>query len=352
MSALPNSFDGFDHYSAAQMTTYGDFTSVVTAGGGTATVSAGNGWNGSASFRCVGGGLLGGSYGVKTFAPGDASFVFGFWVKVASISLTTLFVVGDGATAQLSVILNADGTLTVARGATGLATSSFAISAGASFYLELKGTIHPSAGSFELRVNGQTRIGPTTGVNTRNTANTQWNTVFMGVVSGVAIITLDLDNMYVLDGVDATATQGTPNNDFLSEIVIPCIMGTADGANADFARSSGSADRYTYVDENPATDDTDYLTATNVGDRQTLQYVIPAIGDVLALVPVPALRKTDAGTRKIKASARIGGVDYDATLEHALSQSYAHYPTPMMQDPATSAPWTPGTKDIGIVISV
>lgn len=356
-------YDGFDHYSNAQRTTSGQFTGVFAPTGAEAiTASVGRG--GTAGYKVTPDRPDYTNGGSKTVAPGDTKSIVGALVYsniVPTGYASGLFSVTEGGTPQVSVVLNTDGTLSVTRGgnynrAATLGTTSYALSAAAFYFVELKVVIHASAGTVDLRVNGVSRLS-LTGLNTRNTANTSWNGVFLGNMGANSWPFNNLSNYVVYDDwyiCDGT-TQSGPNafNDFLGPVYAQTVQPTADGNYTAFTPSTGSS-HFALVDENPPTDDTDYNTGAAIGDRDSYQYTLPTVasGGILATQLAVYAKKDDAGTRKIVDFARVSSTDYDGSVEQALGTSYQFSPFIRTENPATSAEWTPGaTVELGIKVS-
>jgi len=97
-----------------------------------------------------------------------------------------LAVVGDGTSEQISVRTNASSILTVTRNGTLLATGTTVLGATTDYRVELKFSIHASAGTVLMHLNGASEAltyatGTSTTQNTRATANTQFNSYGPGI---------------------------------------------------------------------------------------------------------------------------------------------------------------------------
>ncbi len=117
-------------------------------------------------------------------------------------------------------------------------------------YIEIKATIHNTAGSYECRVRGVSKCSDTS-VDTSDTGNNYANNVLFGFTAGY------LDDIYILDG----TTPG--QNDFLGEVKIESGMPTSD-SSVQWSRSGGS-NNYSNVDENPVSE-TDYTYSQTQND--------------------------------------------------------------------------------------
>ena len=116
-------------------------------------------------------------------------------------------------------------------------------------YVELKATIHNTAGSYECRVRGVTQCSAT-GVDTSNTSNNHTDNVLFGFTTGY------VDDIYILDG-------ATGQTDFLGEVKVESGLPTSD-SSVQWSRSGGSSN-YEAVDENPVSE-TDYIYSQTPDD--------------------------------------------------------------------------------------
>lgn len=347
-------FDGFDHYSDAQRTTSGMWTNFTAALAGSVSVSAGVGRS-AAGIRSNSGQNNSQGFARKSLVAGNASGAIGFWFRASIIGNYTPLIaaIEDSNTQQISLCLNASGTLSVRRGngaGTVLGTTTYAYPVGSGHFFELAYTIDPSVGVATVYVDG-VQVLNLTGQNTRNTANSSWNGVLLGIVQPTVgsnqSTNYDYDDFYVCDGVNATATQGAPFNTALGDRNVRVIYPTGTGNYSQYTGApSSSIANFNNVDENPPTDDTDYNRSGTIGNRDSYTYAIP-VGTISALWPLPYSRKDDAGTRKVTTFSRISGVDYD-NADATLSQSYQFVGGILGLNPASSSTWASGTLEFGI----
>jgi hypothetical protein len=138
--------DGFDWYLTA------DIEKRWTTGIGQATISPTNARSPSGQ-----GVYVSGSNNAplsKSFGANYTTGCIGVAYRGAGANKSGIIVVLDGTTEQISVRTNSSSVLTVTRNGTVLATGSTVLSAGVWYYIELKFTIHNSAGVVELKLNG------------------------------------------------------------------------------------------------------------------------------------------------------------------------------------------------------
>lgn len=316
--------DGFDHYASA------DVAKKWTSNTGCTIAATGRRTSGSLV-------ALGGNSAAKTYAAASTLIAgVALSLSVLPTSARSILSLTDVGTAQVSVRLNLDGTLSVMRGpssGTVLATSASALAAGSFNYIELKATIHNTAGAYELRVNGVAVVGPTTSANTRNTANASANGVLLGWDGNPGTATVTYDDFYICDG------TGSTNNTFLGDVRIDTLFPTGDGASSAFTPSTGTT-HWSLVDE-AAVNTTDYVDGISAGDRDL--YTFPALttlatSTVYGVQVCNAALKDDAGSRSIAAVARSSSTNVDGTAA-GLSTSQLVFAQVFETDSASAA-WT------------
>ena len=148
-------FDGFDEWDAAEVSVQGYLT------GGSVTSMAG---------RVAGRALIVNGGSLARAVPADAWYsVAVAWQTSVTTDNSVFIQLHEGATLHGSARYNGDGTFSVLRGTTVLATSTGqGIGIGVWYHLELDYKVGSSDGEYELRLNGATIIGRTTSANTRN----------------------------------------------------------------------------------------------------------------------------------------------------------------------------------------
>ena len=313
--------DSFDHYTTVlQKWTVMD----------TATISAGNGRNGTASLRFA----RMEHYARKTLGVNAQTLVVGIACRVSSI-LAGCLAIGfmDAGLWQCEVRINALGQLTICRNATVLATSANSLLINTYYYIEFKVYIHDAAGSAEIKVNGISWAS-VAGADTKNTVNAYANQVQIGAGGGVGSASIgDYDDLYVCDN------AGVVNNDYLGDVRVQAILPDGAGGNTEWDPSAGA--NWQCVDEVPPNEDVDYVYTSVAGERDSYTFVnlIPVAGSINAVVIYPRSRKDDAGARTVAPVVRIGGINYDG-IGQAIGNSYAYYPQIYETSPATIAAWT------------
>lgn len=316
--------DSFDHYATA------DIPQKYSSSANSPSISAGNGRRSTASLRFTS------SLATLTrVIDAQATWIVGFSFRVTSLpaSDTVFLTFLDAGTNQCDLRLRADGTIRATRNGTALATSTNAISAGTTYYLETKLLVNNATGTFEVRVNGSsTNWIAITGQDTQNTANATANTVMLsGVISAT-----DMDDLYICDG------AGSANNDFLGDVRVDCYMPSGNGNSSQLTGSDGnSTDNYLLVDEASQNGDTDYVQSSTVSQKDTYAYtdMSHTPTSIFGLQINMVAKKDDSGNRSICSVTRSGGSDTDGTTQ-ALGTTYSDYRQISETDPNTAAAWT------------
>lgn len=311
--------DGFDYYATADIGKRWTSSSAATIAPTAARAPSGQGMsvgNGNAS---------------KSLGSNYVSGCFGFAVLFSSGTIATrgMAVVLDGATEQISVRTNASSVLTVTRNGTVLATGTTVLSSGVWYYIELKFTINASTGVVELHLNGATEIASTSSLNTRNTANTQWNGIQLNAGSGQ---TSFFDDVYVLD------TSTGSNTTFLGPVRAVALYPSAPGNYAQWTPNGGTNEGC--VSEMFEDGDTSFnqsSTASQI-DSFAMQDLPTSSGSVFAVQHVNTARQDAGAARTMAPLARISGTDYVGTTV-SLSTSYQILTQIYDQSPATSSAW-------------
>lgn len=302
--------DPFDMYATA--------SNALTKNGYSAgTISAGNGRNGTNSVR---------NWNANRVLPSTYSTIIlgAAWQWTAIAGLTTTFLqLKEGATIHVGIGVNG-GKLCILRGTTIIATGTTVINNSQFYYIEVKATIADVGGSVEVRLNGNGSAEVSFSGDTRNAGTS-------GVIDTVTWIavgtTSDVDDLYICDTTDESATYGNANNDFLGDVRVEYLPANGNGTTSNLVGSDGnSVDNYLLVDET-ALSEADYVESSTPGDKDTyaIANLTPTSGTVYAVFALLEAAKTDAGTRSLKTVVRSGGSDVDGSATHTLSTTSAYY---------------------------
>lgn len=291
--------DGFDHYtSLPQKYEVGGTGSIGSTGG-----RNGNGYYGSSEFR-------------KTLTA-KTTWIVGCAFRLAGSLASNQALISwyqeSTGSSQITLTADTDNYLRVRRGsATGtvIGTSTNTIQPNVWYYIELKATIHSTAGSFELRINGATEASAS-GINTRGGSADA--TDRFGFSSAGA--TKHFDDLYICDG------DGSSHNDFLGDCKILTVFPTGAGNYTQWTPSAGS--NWQNVDESPPNEDTDYNSTAGAGNKDSYAHGgISLSGSVKGVQILGRQRKDDAGSRTTRLLARLTGDNFGPNF--GVSDSYTY----------------------------
>jgi hypothetical protein len=316
--------DSFDHYTTA------DITEKWTANRN-CTVSAGNGRRGTACVRCTYDQWL-----TKTL-DNQSTWNVGLAWRYTNMpgGSTRICLLQDAGTTQLDLRWNSGGTLSVTRNGAVLGTSTAVVPAESYAYLEFRGVIHASLGSYQVRLHGATVLEGSA-VNTQVTGNAFANMVLMGHFFDSNLGTVDIDDVYICDG------QGTVHTTLLGECRVDALLPTGDGSHSAWTPSTGTT-HSTLVDEPAPNDDTDYLSTATAAARESHALAnLPSMPTPLIYGVQHSLsaRKDDAGTRQVKSLLHSGATTQAGAQTFTLASTYTYYSELWPVDPATGTAWT------------
>lgn len=220
----------------------------------------------------------------------DARISSGGTIPAFTVGTTRHLILGWDSTALFPQLRLASGTV--------LATSPTAASVGWSHYqIKVNKITAGSDGRVQVKLNDILIIDYTGPTGTATGAVTRiefQNPAFYGTI----------DDLYVLDDVDASATQGRPNNDFIGDCSVVSLLPTADGASSGFAPTPAGA-HWSTVDEQPV-NTTDYVAASVSGTRDLyeVQDLAAAAKTVFGVRPVAYSAASDTGPVSVRTVVR------------------------------------------------
>lgn len=318
--------DTFDHYATA------DGLKKWNAFGTGVSIQASSGRRGGGCMQFSGNTR----FADKTLPGSYSTLIVGFALDAAAGNTTDIMRFLDGATVHTGLYLTANNAIAAFRGtnATVLGTSANGVVPASGFcYIEVKTTIHDTAGTVDVRVNGASVLS-LSGQDTRNGGNASVTGFsFRGIIN-----TSKIDDLYVCD------TSGSaPDNDFLGDVRGDCLFPDGDGNYTQFTCSTGST-HYVLVDEStPNT--TDYNEGSTVGDRDSYTFGnLSALASqtVYAVQVCMAINKDDAGSKSAASFVRSGGTDGDGA-SIALGTSQVITTQVFELNPNGSVAWTEST---------
>lgn len=245
-------------------------------------------------------------------------------------------------TRHVAVGVTSTGALEVFSGVSYLGTTAPVLTANAWHHLEMAVGFSNTVGTVEIRVNGVTVLS-LTGQDTVSTANVQCAQVASFNTAGSPTSNFYIDDLFIWD------TLGSHNNDFIGDRRVLRLLPNADTAETDWVRNTGSND-FEAIDEVPPDDDATYVEATAATDRS--EYGMENLGaevvNVAALMTLPRIKKTDAGTANAQISL-VSGASVTAGADRPITTAYTYWPDVFETDPATGAPWTPSAVNSALV---
>src|SRR5262245_455138 len=317
--------DSFDHYASADVLSKYQASNFVT-------ISAGNGRRGTAA------GQVGAGAYVDRILDNQQTWICGYALKLTTLpgAAVELFSYRDGAAVQMDLRLRSSGQLYVTRNGTTLGTTSTQVIFPQQFhYVEFLGTIHSSTGVATVQVDGVVRLS-LTGQNTQATANAYAGTLRIGTANGSGTGNSWMDDLYVCDG------SGSTNNTLLGDCRVESLLPNGEGSNSAWTVSTGST-HYTLVDETAPNADTDYLSTSTAGARDTHTFAnLPAMTSPVVKGVQVALsaRKDDGAARQLKHCLKSGATTVVSSAVAVLSSTFTYYLNVLETDPNTSTAWT------------
>jgi hypothetical protein len=344
--------DSFDHYGTADIALK---WSATTSGVGTATIAASSG-------RRSGGALsIARDATVRKDIAGSSTVILGMAMKASAFA--TVNAIANGiqfltlagpSGIHLYITVGPDGAIGVWNRPTSTAVQIGA-STGAVLqpnvyaYVEVKATIHATAGAVRVLVNGVSVLN-LINQNTLSFDNTLAQVTRLTLSnpgSSISASTALVDDLYLADA------TGTSNNDFFGDCRVDMVLPSSDGTYHDFTPDSGTV-HYSRVNEAVADSLTNVASST-VGAKDS--YHFTALSGIVGLVRgvqiVDAALKDDAGTRSIAHLAK-QGVSEAFTSAIPLSTDRKLYTTIHETDPATGTAWTQAginSAEFGVVVA-
>lgn len=258
---------------------------------------------------------------------------------------------GDGATAQCSIVFRSDGAILLTQGASSgatLATYTGAITAINTWYaFEIELRVSNTVGYVNFRKNGNTSndFASATNLDTAGgTANDYANrlSIGYGAVGGTAQFLDDL-----IWRSDASSVS------WMGDVRGWARMPVSD-ASVQWTPNAGGTN-YTQVDEAQQNAATDYVFSSTVGnsDLYGISSISSTPASVVAVVTRAYVQKSDAGTRNVAVQLRSGGTTVQGTST-ALNTVWGWLSRTDLTDPATGAAWTAtgvNNAQIGVVVT-
>lgn len=305
--------DGFDHYATADLNKKWD----VVVGG---NIDNSSQRNGVGCFYTA----IGDNYIKKVLPSTKQTLVVGFALFPTSLGEQNFLQFLDLNTIQIIIGFTLEGKITAFRGSTLLGTSTdIILNTSGYVYLEIKIYIHGTAGTIEIRKNGQT-ILLLSDINTQNTTNAYITSVCL--THGSYSVMYYIDDLYIDDA------------NFLGDIKIETLYPSGAGATTSWDASTGS--NYACVDETPLNSDTDYVSTltTNEVDTYAFSNLVTTAGTIYGVQTNIIARKDDAGSRSIAPVVRPVSTDRVGDTK-GITDGYMDYIQMYTTNPEDSQVW-------------
>ena len=190
-------------------------------------------------------------------------------------------------------------------------------------YLEGKITISATVGEVTLRVNGTQVLNLTS----KDTKNGSDYIRYFKVGSVYNDLTTLFDDIYFDDA--------QFHGDCRIRTFMPDSISTT---NNSFTASAGNKDEC--VDDNPPTNDTDYIYSRTLNHKQGFGITTGVLGTVIGIQLNNYCRDDAAGSRKITPLIRSNGADYSGTETGVITADYLFESGIWELDPDDSGAWT------------
>jgi hypothetical protein len=278
----------------------------------------------------------------------SGGFIVGLALHFTTTPTTTDFIqVREGTTVHLALGITTGSLLTVKRGSTLLATGTTVLSQNNWYYIEFKGTIHDTTGSYDVRVDGVSQAGLSSGSgDTQNAGTGIWNNIRLSSASSISATYID--DFYLCD------TSGSaPRNTFLGAVKVETLLPqTGNGSNTGLTPSTGT-DHGALVDEIPP-NTTDYNGSATVGVKDTYNYPSMTLtGTIYGIQTNLYCQKSDASARSVCAVVRHSGVDTDgANVSPLTTYSYLSEVRPQKPDSSEWLVADVNAVEVGMKVTV
>jgi hypothetical protein len=199
------------------------------------------------------------------------------------------------------------------------------------YYVELKVVLHPTNGSFELRINGKVEASQT-GVQTTNPAAQSLGSISRLGSYGTFASGFGYDDWYLCDG------SGSVNNNFMGDVRLSGSYVNLDGHQGWHTTDNQNA-HSTAI--GTLDGDTSYNYSRTLGDIDTFFHTQPAGLTSVQGVMINTFRREEGvgGTRQLAMVTRVGNQTNIADPT-TCSNSYFDDPHTYDVNPVTGDPWT------------
>jgi len=342
--------DGFGGYATpAEAVALGFWTSQTfsPASPGTQVIGAyGRGGRPGIRFNLINHSGIGyNNYLTKTMPSNDGTNITALAFRYSGphfAAAEPFFSILDNATAQVSLAINSDGTVSIYTGNFGsgtptlLATSTYVMQANSHVQMCVRVIPHASAGTVDLWFNGASVPDISlTGQNTAPSGNNQWTAGAIGLrwlsnlFSTTPSVTWDFGDFVMKDGSLALG-GGVGATDPIGDVEVDWLQGlTSNGNYAEWTPSSG-VNHGDMIKEATPDGDGSYNEGGPTSGLRDTYFTAPlpvSSGTILAVISEDVMKKSTIGTAEITPFVRSAGVDTPGDVTHVMSDTYTRYRT-------------------------
>lgn len=257
----------------------------------------------------------------------------------------TIFALADGSTIQAALSITPSMRLQVTQGESGsvLGRSTFYLHTGIFYYIEFKCLVSNTAGTFEVKVDGITRL--TGGGDTQMSADQYINAIRLGAEgafgTGSSGRYVRFDDVYI-----ANTTVSTVYNDFIGDVRIEGLRPIGDRLTKQWVPSSGTV-HFDMVDD-LTPDTSNYITSGTIGDIDlfSVSSLLTPAGSILAVTPNMYARKTNAGVARIAAVVNRAGTNAFGEDQYLTQENRYHYNDVWVKNPIDNSQWASNLSSI------
>ena len=297
------------------------FTSQVISSGVAINATAGKLGTNGLNYANVDTG--GANHNRRDFPGGQTpSTVYCAWHMYRGVTMGSgngCFVLFDGSSPQISLMVASTGQIRIKRGGgssgTEIANSgAWTMDPSIGMWFEMKVVISDTVGEIVLKVNGVERINQGS-LDTKATSVAQVTGWGQGEFSNGN--TVGLDDVHIAD------TTGSVDNSWLGERRVIVMRPNASGDNAGGTSSAGGSSVFGNVDETTPNSDTDYnlMATSGLTDNFNLSASGLTTSTVYAVRAAAFARKTDTATCDLAVHAKSGSTTMEGPAR-ALTTSY------------------------------
>lgn len=314
--------DGFEQYAASSSSTNLDMSiNYVPNVAGSINASAGR-YGGTCITTTTGRVLTTKPFGAQTELIVACSF------KRTGTAIWPVVQIKEdsGATTGYNYQINSDGSISVRKNATVIATSAAGVIVNSTWhYIEFKVVLHNSAGSYELRLD-EAMLLSGSGLDTTQGGGTCDRIDIAGSTN------------YFIDDLVVMNTAGSVNNNFLGDRKVLTLFPNGAGDSTEFTPSTGS--NYAQVDEHANDGNTTYVEASTTDDLDLYTFDdLSALDSIDGIQIGVVARKTDTDNFDAIPVVKRGGTEYDQSTHTVDNSDFETFNSLLETDPATSAPW-------------